>query len=107
MVSDLSPTLDCQGHLQDFQAWNPQVAAWFAGAENIILQDEHWQIIDLVREFYLRTDISPDMRPLVKMVRQALGDDCGNSIYLMQRFGSNPARSVARIAGLPKPSNCL
>jgi tRNA 2-thiouridine synthesizing protein E len=44
---------------------------------------------------------------LVKMVRQALGDDCGNSIYLMQRFGSNPARSVARIAGLPKPSNCL
>jgi tRNA 2-thiouridine synthesizing protein E len=43
----------------------------------------------------------------VKAVKQSLGDDKGRSIYLMQLFPGSPAKLAARLAGLPKPDNCL
>jgi tRNA 2-thiouridine synthesizing protein E len=47
------------------------------------------------------------MRPLVKQVREQLGEDKANSIYLMQLFPGSPAKLLAKIAGLPRPTNCL
>ena len=47
------------------------------------------------------------MRALVKYVRLRLGDDKGRSIYLLRLFPGSPAKIGSRIAGLPKPANCL
>jgi tRNA 2-thiouridine synthesizing protein E len=47
------------------------------------------------------------MRPLVKRTGQALGADKGRSIYLQQLFPPSPARIASKIAGLPRPANCL
>jgi len=47
------------------------------------------------------------MRPLVKLVKEKLGEDCGSSVYLMGLFGGSPAKTAAKIAGLPRPTNCL
>jgi tRNA 2-thiouridine synthesizing protein E len=47
------------------------------------------------------------MRPLVKLVKEQLGEDCGSSVYLMGLFGGSPAKTAAKIAGLPRPTNCL
>ena len=47
------------------------------------------------------------MRPLVKYCRLNLGADKGSSIYLMSLFPGSPAKLGSKIAGLPKPENCL
>jgi tRNA 2-thiouridine synthesizing protein E len=47
------------------------------------------------------------MRILVKHVRSQLGEEKGNSIYLMQLFPGSPAKLASKLAGLPKPDNCL
>jgi len=47
------------------------------------------------------------MRPLVKFVGQELGKDKGNSMYLLTLFPGSPAKLGSKIAGLPKPENCL
>ena len=47
------------------------------------------------------------MRPFVKLVKDQLGKDKGNSIYLMELFGPSPAKMAAKCAGLPRPTNCL
>ncbi|MDP4652293.1 MAG: TusE/DsrC/DsvC family sulfur relay protein, partial [Haliea sp.] len=46
-------------------------------------------------------------RPLVKWVKLHLGADCGRSVYLLSLFPGSPAKIASKIAGLPKPDNCL
>lgn len=99
--------LDHDGHLQNLADWNEVVADAIAEQEGIALDERHWQIIHLLQEFHRTYELLPSMRPLVNYVRIKLGSDKGRSIYLMQLFPPSPARVAARIAGLPRPENCL
>jgi tRNA 2-thiouridine synthesizing protein E len=101
------PPRDNEGYLVDLNDWNESVATALAAEEGIELGDEHWALIRLIRDFYRDYQVSPAMRVLVKQVRERLGAERGNSIYLMQLFPGSPAKRLARIAGLPRPSNCL
>jgi tRNA 2-thiouridine synthesizing protein E len=98
--------LDKEGFLRDLSDWNPEVAEVLAKNEEITLSGSHWQIINLVRDYYQQYQISPVTRVLVKITRKKLGEDKGNSIYLMKLFSGKPAKLVSKIAGLPKPANC-
>ena len=98
--------LDKEGFLRDLSDWNPDVAEVLAQNEEITLSGNHWQIINLVRDYYQQYQISPVTRVLVKITRKKLGENKGNSIYLMQLFSGKPAKLVSKIAGLPKPANC-
>ena len=71
------------------------------------LTDGHWELIELLRQYYREFDSSPAMRPLVKYCRLKLGVDKGRSIYLMTLFPGSPAKIGSKVAGLPKPDNCL
>lgn len=99
--------LDSEGYLKDLAAWTPDIAAQLAEQEEITLTDAHWEIINLLRDFYQSYEHAPAMRPLVKAVSLQLGADKGRSIYLMKLFPESPAKQAAKIAGLPKPTNCL
>jgi tRNA 2-thiouridine synthesizing protein E len=107
MMTNQFPEVDAEGFLQNLNNWTPIIAEQIAQQENIVLTDAHWEIINLVRDFYHQFDLSPAMRPLVKFVGKNLGEDKGKSIYLMQLFPPSPAKIAAKIAGLPKPANCL
>lgn len=102
-----SITLDKHGFLIDRQAWTTVLATAFAADEGIKLEDEHWEVIHLLREYFEEFDASPANRALVKYVKLKLGPSKGSSIYLMSLFPGSPARVGSRIAGLPKPKNCL
>ncbi len=106
-MSDQFPALDAEGFLQQMEDWTPDIARSIALQENISLTEQHWEIIYLVREFYKKFDLSPGMRPLVKYLGNTLGSEKGKSIYLMQLFPGSPAKLAAKLAGLPKPANCL
>ncbi|MCD6006942.1 MAG: TusE/DsrC/DsvC family sulfur relay protein [Pseudomonadota bacterium] len=99
--------LDPEGYLVDLADWSPAVAQALAAEEGRELTDEHWEVIDTLRDFYRRYAMAPAMRPLVKAVGQRLGPDKGRSIHLMRLFPDSPAKVAARLAGLPKPTNCL
>ncbi|WP_299944876.1 TusE/DsrC/DsvC family sulfur relay protein [uncultured Microbulbifer sp.] len=99
--------LDKEGYLRELCDWSPSVAVQLAQAEGIELTEAHWEVIKLLQEFYHRFELSPAMRPLVHYIRQHLGADKGRSIYLMQLFPPSPAKIASKIAGLPKPTNCL
>ncbi len=101
------PKLDKEGYLLELSDWNEAVADQLAQDERIDLLDEHWTLIHLVRAFYEKFDVAPAMRPLVKQVRAQLGAEKGTSIYLLKLFPGSPAKLLAKIAGLPRPTNCL
>jgi len=107
-VTDTSmPAIDKEGFLYQPREWTPAVAEYLAADSGIELTEAHWEVINVLRGFYHSHDLSPAMRILVKTVRAELGEEKGNSIYLMQLFPGSPAKLAAKIAGLPKPANCL
>lgn len=98
---------DKEGFLRNLSDWDAQVAQQIARAENLELTPAHWEVLHLLRAYYLEYDSSPAMRPLVKYCALNLGPDKGKSIYLMSLFPGSPAKIGSKIAGLPKPDNCL
>lgn len=105
--SQRTVALDKDGYLRNLGDWDVDVAAALALNDGITLGDEHWEIIQLVRDFYAETGLSPATRALIRLVALKAGPDKGKSIYLMKLFGGKPALSVSRIAGLPRPANCF
>lgn len=98
---------DREGFLRRLEDWSPDVARQIADAEQLALTAAHWELIELLRDYYREFDSSPTMRPLVKYCALKLGADKGRSIYLMSLFPGSPAKIGSKIAGLPKPDNCL
>ncbi len=98
---------DREGYLKDITQWSRDLAQQIAKEEGIVLTEAHWEVIDLLRQFYLDYDHAPAMRPLVKYVKNGLGEKKGTSIYLMTLFPGSPPKLAAKIAGLPRPANCL
>lgn len=99
--------LDEEGYLLNLDDWSTELAEQLAATEDLALTEAHWEIIHLLRGFYQEYGVSPAMRPLVKAVSKSLGSEKGRSIYLMTLFPGSPPKLAAKIAGLPKPANCL
>ncbi len=103
-----APLRNNEGFLQHANEGSAPVAAQIAAEGGIELNEKHWEIIYLLREFYKQHEISPPSNRLfVKAVKERLDESKGNSIYLMQLFPGTPAKTACRIAGLPRPTNCL
>ncbi|TVT80735.1 TusE/DsrC/DsvC family sulfur relay protein [Pseudomonas sp. H3(2019)] len=99
--------LDKDGYLVDLGDWSAEVATALAAAEELELSAEHWEILELLRGFYQEFQLSPATRPLIKYTALKLGPDKGNSLHLNRLFKGTPAKLAAKLAGLPKPTNCL
>ena len=100
-------SFDDEGYLLTLDRWNESVAVELASRENIKLTEAHWEIIRLIRKFHQRYQMAPASRALISYVRKELGSDKGRSVYVMRLFGGSSAKTVAKIAGLPKPDNCI
>lgn len=99
--------LDREGFLLDLNDWSEAVAEALAANEGLTLTPDHFEVIHALRRFHAQFQLSPAMRPLVKYIGQQLGADKGNSMYLLKLFPGSPAKLASKIAGLPKPDNCL
>lgn len=98
---------DKLGYLLNVNDWNSELAQLLAQSENIEMTDNHWEVVNFVRAFYLEFDTSPAIRALVKAMAQKFGPEKGNSRYLQRLFPKGPAKQATKIAGLPKPAKCL
>lgn len=109
VVDDRNIERDKDGYLKKLADWDAGVATALAAQEGIVLNDAHWAVIQVLRKFYAEHHISPATRVLVKTIGRSLGSDKGTSAWLMQLFPSphSPALIIAKIAGLPRPTNCL
>ena len=98
---------DEEGYLANLNEWEPGVAEVMAKEDGVDLNDEHWEIINFLREYYEEYQIAPAVRVLTKAVGKKLGKDKGNSKYLYSLFPYGPAKQACRYAGLPKPTGCV
>lgn len=94
-------------YLSRLPDWGQAQASAIAVEENIVLTLAHMEVLEVARAFYDLYGFSPSMRPLCKAVATSLAVERGRSIVLNHQFPGSPARLIAKLAGLPKPKNCL
>ncbi len=98
---------DEEGYIVDLDIWSKELAEQIAEGENIDMTDEHWEVVNFLREYYEEYQIAPAIRVLIKAVGKKLGKDKGNNKYLYTLFPYGPAKQACNIAGLPKPTGCV
>ncbi|MHC4598547.1 MAG: TusE/DsrC/DsvC family sulfur relay protein [Planctomycetota bacterium] len=93
--------VDEDGFIQDPNQWNEGVAADLAKTEGVEeLGENHWKVVNYLREYYLEFNMAPMIRKLCKSTGFKLKE-----IY--ELFPSGPAKGACKVAGLPKPTGCV
>ena len=98
VVDGIAYTAD--GHLVDAAAWSRGLAEKLAAAQSVALTDSHWAVVEAARADFAATGVSPNIRRLTQIAAVSTKD-----LYAL--FPRAPARTIAKIAGLPKPAGCL
>ena len=98
---------DEEGYLANLSDWNADVAGHMATEDDCDLSENHWEVINILRDYYEEYQIAPAVRVLTKAIGKRLGKDKGNSKYLYELFPYGPAKQACKYAGLPKPTGCV
>lgn len=90
-----------EGFMVDYKAWDKDIALEFAREVGVDeLTAEHWKVIDFCRAEYETTGEVPTLRRITKT-----GGVPTKALY--QLFPKGPAKKVAKISGLTKPTGCI
>jgi TusE/DsrC/DsvC family sulfur relay protein len=82
--------------------FSDEIVPVIAEAEGIKLTDEHWQVINYLRDKYREDGQTPNFRNMVAELDDLHeGVDWKKKLY--ELFPNMPARQGCRVAGLPKP----
>ncbi len=83
------------------EQWKEEMVPELATEQGIDpLTDRHWQVIRFMRKQYLDKGEGPSVR--------VLGKTSGVPIKeLYQLFPKGPAKTAAKLAGIPKPRGCI
>jgi len=99
--SGKSVDVDEDGFIEDPTIWNEELATALANVEGVdAMTDEHWKIVNYLRDYYKQFGIAPMVRKLCKETGTPL-----KRIY--ELFPSGPAKGACKVAGLPKPTGCV
>lgn len=100
-VADRQIEVDNDGYLWNLDDWNEDVAEVLAKTVGVDeLTEEHWKVVFFIQTYYRENDCAPTIRELCKKTSCTLID-----IYRL--FPSGPASGACKVAGTPKPNNCL
>ena len=93
--------IDEDGFIQDPDQWDDAVAKSLAETEGVTdMTEEHWKLVNYLREYYLEFNMAPMIRKLCKQTGFPL-----KKVY--ELFPSGPAKGACKVAGLPKPTGCV
>ena len=82
--------------------FSEEIVPVIAEAEGIELTDEHWTVINFMRQKYQEDGHTPNFRNMVAMMEEEHpGTDWKKRLY--ELFPKQPNRQAAKVAGLTKP----
>ncbi len=91
------------GRLRDITAWTPELAEMLAREDGIELSDDHWLVIEAMRDYYRQYNISPIRKLLKKQLARRHSPDKASDAFLDRLFPNGVQYQGTRIAGLPVP----
>lgn len=89
-----------EGFLTEYGEWDADIAKVLAKQIEVDLTDEHWKIINFLREDFKAQGETATSRRV-----QTVGGVPVKEQFVL--FPKKPAKKMAYIAGLPKPKGCV
>jgi TusE/DsrC/DsvC family sulfur relay protein len=98
---NVSIEVDEDGFMLEPEQWNEDVAKALASTEGVSeLSEEHWKLVNYLRNYFLQFGVAPMIRKLCKETGYDL-----KKVY--ELFPSGPAKGACKVAGLAKPTGCV
>lgn len=91
------------GRLANLEDWNEKVANELASRDNIALNDDHWAVINAMREYYNEFNVSPVNKLLKRDLKKRTNSDRFSEVLLNQLFPNGVLLQGSKIAGIPRP----
>ncbi|MBX2884123.1 MAG: TusE/DsrC/DsvC family sulfur relay protein [Granulosicoccus sp.] len=100
---DLRLEVDNEGFLLDPADWSPELAVELARLEEIALGDQHWAVVNFVRDEFETNEVVPAARHVLRMLKAQFGEAHASRKALYQLFPYGYGQQACKIAGMRKP----
>jgi len=100
-VNGKSIETDDNGNLVNYQDWDRDVALALAATEEIELTQEHWDVLEYLREEFTNNNGN---QPMERQINKDMGKRWGKTVSskdLYKLFPLAPSKQGNRVAGLP------
>ena len=77
---------DDEGYLLNPQDWSPELAELLANSIDLELTEERLEIVHFVREYFEERECIPELRTLLKTLRERHGKDTATRKYVYDLF---------------------
>ena len=100
-VAGVEIEFDDEGFMANPEDWNKEIAQSLASDIGIDpLTDRHWQVINFCREDYVAKGEAPGLRRITQQANVPTKE-------LYKLFPKGPAKKVAYVSVLGKPTGCI
>lgn len=100
-VGDREVQTDQEGYIQNMDEWSEGFALALAEQEELVLTDEHWDVIRFIRARYAENQVQAQVRDMIKHFREVWGAERGNNHHLHDLFPKGgPQKQGNRLAGI-------
>ena len=98
---------DDDGFLLDPDEWTEEIAnkiaKEFPQSEAYELSKEQWNLVRLVRDYYYENGTVPELRKILKQLKQDLGPEKATRKYVYALFPYGYGQQGCKIAGMRQP----
>jgi len=100
VVNGIELETDEQGYLLE-PDYSDDAVRVIAAAEGIELGDDHWKVVQYMRDQYREHGHTPNFRNMLKGMAEVMPGCDSKALYDL--FPLGPAKQGAKVAGLPQP----
>ena len=100
-LAAVMPERDAEGYLIEPGDWNEAVAEALAQDENIELNDDHWDVLRFMRDFYEEHQVAADTRYVIKHLAERMGREAQKNLFVLFPYGY--VKQACKIAGMRRP----
>jgi tRNA 2-thiouridine synthesizing protein E len=91
------------GFLVNLDDWEKDVAEAIAAAEGLSLTQDHWDVIEYLRDAYINYNgEQPNNRAILKAMQDKWVGRKVDNKTLFDLFPGNPSKQAGKVAGLPE-----
>ena len=99
IIAGVTVDVNDEGYFTNPAQWTREMAAEIAGEEGIAITDKHHEVLNFIRDRFLRGD--------ALTIRSVGNSGIVDIKGFYGLFPGAPMKKAAKIAGIPKPASCV
>ena len=90
-----------EGYIVNLDDWSEDFTLALAREEGLELTNEHWEVVQFIRDFHHTYGVQASVREMIKHFRSVWGKEKGSNPYLHKIFPKGgPQKQGNRLAGI-------